>query len=62
MKMVNVTMLKTAKGSADGINVLTYEEGKSYSLNSELAKAFVNDMKVARVNKPKKVKEMQVEG
>lgn len=45
--MPKVTMLKTTPGSVDGIHVVTYKEGETYEISDNLAKAFVDEMKVA---------------
>jgi len=38
--MVKVKMLRTAKGSPDGIQINVYEEGKVYNIPDDLAKCF----------------------
>lgn len=44
---VKVKMLKTTPGSTDGIRVQRFEEDQVVELPDILAKAFVEDMKVA---------------
>lgn len=45
--MPKVKMLSTARGSPDGIRVETFEEGKTYTLLDALARAFVQELRVA---------------
>ena len=40
-------MIKTSKGSPDGLRVKTYEKGITYDIQEDLAKVFLNEMKVA---------------
>lgn len=49
IKTMWVEMLKTTKGADDGINVKPYYKGEVYNVGASLAKAFVEDMKVAEV-------------
>lgn len=42
-----IKMLKTAKGSTNGIAIVEYEEGKEYELPERLSSVFVDQMKVA---------------
>jgi hypothetical protein len=45
--MPKVTMLETTSGSPDGIRVNSYKQGETVDLPAALAKAFVDEMKVA---------------
>lgn len=49
MNIIKVTMLKDAKGSADGIVTRSYDKGNEYDLPESLANSFVKEMKVAKV-------------
>jgi len=42
-----VRMLRTAKGSPNGITVITFEAEKEYTMEDDLANVFINQMKVA---------------
>lgn len=53
MVKVDVKMLKTTKGADDGINVKPYFKDMTYCVGPSLAKAFLQDMRVAEgVNEP----------
>ena len=51
---MHIEMIKTVKGSPDGLRVLTYEQGKKYTLPDDLGNVFVEEMKAAKLVKPKK--------
>jgi len=40
---MKVKMLKTVKGSPNGIAVLVYEKGETYDVNNSLASCFLGD-------------------
>lgn len=40
---VRVLMLKTTKGSEDGLNVTTFMKDETYTIDCNLAKAFMED-------------------
>ncbi len=42
-----VKMLKTQSGSRNGIEIELFESGKIYSISTDLASVFVNQLKVA---------------
>jgi hypothetical protein len=44
---MNIKMLKSERGSVDGIIVQNFKEGEMYDLPSSLAEVFVKDMGVA---------------
>ena len=47
--MRKVQMLIEAKGSIDGVTLLTFDAGKEYDIPDSLADAFVNHMMVAKL-------------
>jgi hypothetical protein len=49
MDIVRVLMIKTEKGSMDGVTVLEFEKGVEYDLNSDLAEVFVDELEVATI-------------
>jgi len=53
-------MRKTQTGSPDGIKVNTYEKGKTYILPRDLAKVFVNELKVAEIVKDRDSKVVEI--
>lgn len=53
-------MIKTCKGSNDGINVKVYEEGETYDFSESLAKNFLI-MKVAEKVKEGKAETIETE-
>lgn len=53
--MIKVKMLANARGSENGYQVRVFEYGKIYRLDDELARVFVNDMKVAEEVRPARV-------
>lgn len=57
---IQVRMKKTEKGSPDGIKVNTYEEGKTYTMPMDLAKVFINEMKIAEIVKAKNTKVVEI--
>ncbi len=46
--MITVRMLKTQKGSVDGVHLRVYCENRLYDLPEELAFAFIYDLKCAK--------------
>ena len=44
---MKLRMIKTAKGSPDGLKVVEYKKGETYEIPEELAKVFLEQMKVA---------------
>ena len=44
---MQLKMIKTAKGSPDGLKVVEYQKGETYEIPEELAKVFLEQMKVA---------------
>jgi len=55
-----IRMRKTQTGSPDGIKVNTYEKGKTYILPRDLAKVFVNELKVAEIVKDRDSKVVEI--
>lgn len=47
MSKVTIRMTRTTNGADDGITVKTYEAGQDYQVGEDLARAFVDEMKVA---------------
>jgi len=47
MQIVKVRMKTSARGSPDGLRLREYEAGRTYDLPKDLARAFVEHMKVA---------------
>lgn len=45
---MKIKMLKTKKGSPDGITVNTYFEGQDYDMPNSLADVFINQLEVAK--------------
>ncbi len=58
--MTKVRMLKTVKGSPNGIKVHRYEIGKVYELNDALLKCFI-DAGVVELAGPKKEVELETQ-
>ena len=54
MNIRTVKMLADKSGSPDGVQCRTYFKGKSYDLPESLAKAFVEDLEVAKDVAPAK--------
>lgn len=50
---MKIEMLKTASGSPDGTSVKNYEKGQVYDVPDDLAKVFVDQMKVAEIFREK---------
>ena len=47
MERTTIEMLKTTRGSEDGCTVSTFKAGGVYDMESDLARVFVEEMKVA---------------
>jgi len=47
--MKKVRMTQTARGSIDGVRLLTFDKGQVYRLPDDLAEAFVKYMKVGEI-------------
>jgi len=45
---MKIKMTRTEKGSQNGVDINTYEEGKTYDIDRGLALAFIDDMDCAK--------------
>lgn len=52
--MNKIKILKTVKGSPDGINIKIYQKGKEYTVNDSLLKSFI-EMGVCEIVQEKKM-------
>lgn len=58
MKVQTIRMMETTEGSPDGFTVRIYEQGRQYDVPADLAKAFVDDLGVAKREPRKPVVEV----
>lgn len=60
MSMTDVTMTQTAKGSPDGVRVLAYSQGITYTIPESLARAFVTTGRATYATRDTSIPELPV--